>query len=383
MSLMVETVRTREAMEARGAAWEDLFAREGSPSPFLSPDWFRCCLADPGEAEPFLIMVHAENRLVGVAPFCRYPLRARWRTVRAIGFIRCRETPCADFLVEGTRRKEVLAAILAHLHTTERSTWDLLVLSPWPETSPHREAVMTWLAASRARWTEGTASLVPVVTMPGGWETSFASRSYLLRKSRRGILNRMKKLGTTEIESHRSDANGDVLRTVFEISARSWKHDEGKAMTSREASKRFFAALTEAAGRRGWLLVWILRLNGVPVAMEYDLTHNGIVYALRADYDQAHRQCSPGAFLEYHLFQRLFSEGCRGYHAGPGSDAYKLRWTEDHERNVTVTVYHRGVANRLLWLAETRALPPLRRWRNRLIQARRRAPRPEDEEANS
>jgi len=273
--------------------------------------------------------------------------------------------------VEGTRREEIVGAILRHLHSNERSSWDLLDLGPWPHSSPNAEIGRKWLGASGARWTESTASLVPVVTMPEGWDAFMESRSYLFRKSRRGVLNRMSRLGNTEVECHRSDAGGDVLRTICDVSGRSWKHDEGKALTSRGESMRFFAALTEAAGRRGSLLVWILRLNGSAIAMEYNLTEDGIVYALRADYDQAYRQSSPGAFLEYHIFQRLFSEGCRAYHAGPGSDAYKLRWTEELSRNVMVTVFNRGVANQALWLTETWAIPKLRRLRDRLFPADR------------
>lgn len=383
MSLEVETIRTREAMEARFEAWEDLLAKEAIRSPFLSPDWFRCCLEDAEESELFLIAVRAGNRLVGVAPLCRYALTVRWRTARAVGFIRCRETPYADFLADGSRRKEVLDGILRHLHSIERSSWDLLVLGPWPDSSPNIGLVREWLGTSGARWTEGTASLVPVVTMPKGWDAFWGSRSYLLRKSRRGVLNRMRRLGSAEVECYRADVRGDVLRTVFEVADRSWKHEEGKALTSREESKRFFAALTEAAGRRGWLLVWVLRLDGQPIAMEYNLTEDGIVYALRADYDQAYRQCSPGAFLEYHIFQRLFSEGCRAYHAGPGSDAYKLRWTEDLSSNVVVTVFNRGAANRVLWFAEGWALPRLRQLRDRLIPAGRAIPQPGGEEITS
>lgn len=371
MSLAVETVRTREGMEALRDSWEDLLAKETAKSPFLSPDWFRCCLEDAEGSELFLVAVRSGDRLVGIAPFRRYALAARFWTVRAVGFIRCRETPYADFVADGSRRKEVLDAILSHLHSIERSSWDLLVLGPWPQSSPNMQPVREWLGASRARWTEGTASLVPVVTMPGGWDAFMESRTYLFRKSRRGVLNRMKRLGNVEVECHRSDAGGDLLRTVIDVSARSWKHEEGKALTSREESKRFFGVLTETAGRRGWLLVWILRLNGSPIAMEYNLTENGIVYALRADFDQAHRQCSPGAYLEYHIFERLFSEGCRAYHAGPGSDAYKLRWAEDQSRNVTVTIFNRGGANELLWSMEGWAIPRLRKLRDRLNRAGR------------
>lgn len=377
MSLVVQTVRAREGIEALRGPWEDLLARETHRSPFLSPDWFRCCLEVAEESTPLFLAAWEGDRLVGLAPFCVFTQKVRWRVARAVGFIRCRETPFADFVVEPSRRDEVLAAILAHLHSVERSSWDLLVLAPWPESSLNAGAVREWLRATGRKWTQGVVSVVPIVTMPEGWEAFMESRSYLFRKSRRGILNRMQKLGTAEVECHRADPDGGVLRTVYDVSERGWKHQEGKALTNREDSKRFFAVLTEAAGRRGWLLVWILKLNGRPIAMEYNLMEDGIAYALRADFDQEHRRSSPGAYLEYHIFERLFTEGCRAYQAGPGSDAYKLRWAENLGRNLGVTIYNGGLANQALWLAERWVLPGLRRVRDSWTKAR-----PADQDLN-
>ncbi|HEX7076806.1 MAG TPA: GNAT family N-acetyltransferase, partial [Candidatus Eisenbacteria bacterium] len=294
----------------------------------------------------------------------------RWRRVRAIGFLRCRETPQADFLVEAARRAEVLDAILRHLHGPERASWDLLVLTPWLESSANLPLMREWIDASRARRLERQASLVPVIPITETWDEFWKGRSYLFRKSRRGVLKRMQRLGNAEVECHRSDPGGDALRALFDVSDRSWKRAEGKAVTSREESKRFFRALTETAGRHDWLRLWILRVNGTPIATEYDLAQDGVVYALRADFDQSHASYSPGAYLEYHLLERLFEEGNRAYHAGPGSDTYKLRWTEEQRRCVTFIAFNRGWSTTLLWLTEGWALPRLGRVRDHLLKTR-------------
>jgi CelD/BcsL family acetyltransferase involved in cellulose biosynthesis len=176
----------------------------------------------------------------------------------------------------------------------------------------------------------------------------------------------MAKLGAAEIREYRTGEDGETLRVLFEVAGRAWKSEEGLGITNRPASKAFFGALTERAGRLGWLRLWVLRLNDVPVAIEYHVQEDGVAYALRAEFDQEHRKHSPGAYLEYHILHRLFEEGARAYYTGPGLDAYKRRWTEDLRRNVAITVYQRGLRNRLRWAAEGWALPRLRRLRDRL-----------------
>ncbi|HEX7077786.1 MAG TPA: GNAT family N-acetyltransferase [Candidatus Eisenbacteria bacterium] len=369
MTFVVETIRDRGRLEALRDDWDALSAGTPDRSPFLTYDWFRCCLEDSEGAELFVLAAREGDRLVGIAPLCRERLRIRWRRARAIGFLRCRETPQADLVVEPARRAAVLDAILRHLHEAERASWDLLLLTPWLETSANLSLVREWIDASGARRLERQASLAPVVPISGTWDEFWKGRSYLFRKSRRGILKRMQRVGEVEIECHRADPRGEALQALFDVSDRSWKRAEGKAVTSREESKRFFRALTETAGRHDWLRLWILRVNGTPIATEYDLAQDGVVYALRADFDQSHASFSPGAYLEYHLLERLFEEGNRAYHAGPGSDTYKLRWTEEQRRCVTFITFNRGWSAALLWLAEGWAVPRLKGVRDRLFRS--------------
>lgn len=366
MTLDVETVHGRDAMEALREEWELLRARTHERSPFLSFEWFRCCLEDLEGAEALLLLVRHEGRLVGLAPLARRTVRLRRLRARAIEFVRCRETAYADVLALPERRDEILGAMFQYLFSKDRIRWDALRLGPWPEDSANLSAARRWLGSVRASHTESTMSLVPVTRMNGDWDALLAGRSYLFRKSRRGILNRMRRLGNIEVECHRSDEEGTVLRSVFEVSDRSWKRDEQKAVTSRPESKRFFEALTAAAASRGWLMVWLLRWNGVPVATEYDLVEDGVVYAIRADYDRSYHQHSPGAYLEYQLLQRLCAEGHSAYHAGPGTDEYKLRWTEERRRTVSLTVYNRHSLVGTLAFADWRVESRLRRLRDRL-----------------
>jgi CelD/BcsL family acetyltransferase involved in cellulose biosynthesis len=153
------------------------------------------------------------------------------------------------------------------------------------------------------------------------------------------------------------------MRDIVAVSQKSWKHDAGIAISSNDEALRFFTAFTQAGSRAGWLWVWILTVEDVPVAMEYDLLHDGTVSALRADFDESYSSSSPGAYLESHIVQQVFESGYREYSSGPGLNAYKLHWTERMRENVVVRVFNGTLRGCALWQLEHRLLPLARRLR--------------------
>jgi CelD/BcsL family acetyltransferase involved in cellulose biosynthesis len=129
----------------------------------------------------------------------------------------------------------------------------------------------------------------------------------------------------------------------------------------------FFAALTRRAAARGWLALWTLRLDGTLVAMEYQLRHAGRVNALRADFDPALREVSPGSALSFSIARALFERGgVHEYDMGPGLNEYKLRWATGTHEGTHLVVYRPTAYGRLLHLLDTRLRPAVRRVRERL-----------------
>jgi CelD/BcsL family acetyltransferase involved in cellulose biosynthesis len=123
--------------------------------------------------------------------------------------------------------------------------------------------------------------------------------------------------------------------------------------------------LTEHACARGWLSIWLLRLDGRPVAMEYQLIADDCVYALRSDFDEAYTGVSPGSHLNRELLERLFARGSGTYYMGPGTNAYKWRWTEQYDTTYRLVAYSPAWIGRLLGVADRRLRPAIERLRRR------------------
>jgi CelD/BcsL family acetyltransferase involved in cellulose biosynthesis len=132
------------------------------------------------------------------------------------------------------------------------------------------------------------------------------------------------------------------------------------------------AKLTELAARKKWLRVFILLLDGKPVATEYQILDGRTIRALRADVDQDFDRYSPGTYLSWRILEQAFDGRYDCYSMGAGANPYKLRWSNQLQTISGVRILRRTPRTLLWHLLEYRIRPLVRRVRDRL-QSRRRA----------
>jgi CelD/BcsL family acetyltransferase involved in cellulose biosynthesis len=365
-AIIVEAITTRDAIGALAKEWEVLLASAGEQSPFVTPDWIDCCLDHAPARPPHVLVARSDGTVTGIAPLWLGAKDFRGISVRTLSFIASSETPETDLIVNPEAREATIRAFVRYFYEGKPAIWDAVFLGQWPADSPNAKTLNHLLQASRRAHFAGVSSIVPYVPIAGDWEAFWQSRSYLFRKSRRGILNRLKRLGEIEVLALGGDRAEEALRLYLHVSERGWKQAEGLSAGSRPELRKFFESLTRTAGRRGWLRVWVLRIGGEAVAVEYHIEAAGRVHALRADYDEAWAAHSPGACLEYHILRQLFAEGYREYSTGPGTDDYKRRWTEHERTNVSLTLCRKTPRGLGVWFLEGVVLPALRRARRRL-----------------
>ena len=367
--ITIEEIRSLDRFLVFQPIWDSICQAEETDSPFLSHSWFRCCIESFGRGKTLSVLVFKDgNDILGFAPFWRYPEKMRGMMLRNIGFINGPDTASADFVLRTDRRQEILEALIDFLFGIHWNHWDVLSLGQWPEESANYSSFLGILDRRQRKYMNELSSLVPYIPIRGDWDAYLQGKSARFRKTRRNIVNRVEKLQAVEIRCHRRDPDGAVFREILDVSRRSWKEKEGIAITSREDVTRFFELLGDVSESRGWLRAWVLKTNGTPIAMEYDLEHKGKIYALRADFDETHKECSPGAYLEFRIIQSLFGDGCLEYNAGPGLNTYKLQWTEEYKKNRILKVFNRNPKTAMVFTVETRLVPFVRRLK-RLIRS--------------
>lgn len=365
MSLAVRQVTTRDGFEALAPAWAEIAAQTGRSSPFASHDWFACCWDAVGaDQRPEVLVLEEAGAPAAIVPLRRERGRIRGLPVRVVTLLDSADTPFVDLLAAGTM-PPIARALLDHMD--RRRDWDVLRLQRLPLASQTVKAMEAELEG-RWPWTRRETASSPYLAIAGSWEAFYGAKSQRFKKTVRNIQNRLERLGTVTIEEHRTVPPGSGLfDDLIDLTTRSWKADRGIAIATMPRMRQFFADLTRRAAARGWLSLWFLRLDGRPIAMEYQLRAEGVVHALRADFDRAHAASSPGSALNFAIARALFAQGgVHEYDMGPGLNEYKMRWASGCHDTVDLEIYRRSVYGRVCHAVETRVVPAARRLRARV-----------------
>lgn len=375
--MKIEIVGDKARLVTLKDEWNRWLAEERLVTPFTTFEWLHSCVDAFGDGKELSLLLFREEgdgRIAGIAPMWLRKAKHHGLEAKELAFIGCPDTPCSDFIVPAGREGDVLEAFVRKMFGKEGGGFDLLVLEKIPASSPCLAYLNGCAERSRIQSFQGYPTRNSYVEIEGDWELFVKGRSERFRKTRRNIANRIGKMEGVEIVTHESDDQGTLMDDVLEVSRNGWKAREGLAISSREDFTKFFRQMTQWASRRRMLYVWILRVGGKPVAMEYDLKHDKKVYALRADYHEDYKNISPGAYLEFRLVEFLFRNGFREYNMGPGTNEYKSHWTEKAAEHLNVYFCNRTWKGSLIWWVRSVLLPLLRTLKRRL-----KAPEPSGE----
>jgi CelD/BcsL family acetyltransferase involved in cellulose biosynthesis len=157
----------------------------------------------------------------------------------------------------------------------------------------------------------------------------------------------------------------DALDEFVALESSGWKADEGTAIGSRGASRRFYSEIAHWAARRGWLRLVFLRLDGRPLAAELDLECAGSLYSLKCGFDTEYRAFGPGQLLTHDCVKMAFDDGLSSYEFLGTDEPYKMHWTDTTRELVRVRSFRRTVSGDVAALARHHARPLVRRIRRR------------------
>ena len=373
LSLEVRELTKKREFDQIKPLWTDLFEKLDRPSLFLSPGWFEACLQYylSSPIHLGLVLVEKDSELVGVFPLCREKITFRYMRVSAVQLVQCPDSPFVDFLIRPDLEEGCIRAVLKFLFENQRNHWDVAIFEKLPKDSPRTSLFLKILQEKKIKFSLKPTGAMPFIPLQGTWEEFFQSKTTRFRKTKRNIINKMKKLEDLEIDCIRADPQGIAVKEFFKIGEKGWKFQEGKSVSNSRDAQRFFEILTAESTQSQCLMLWFLKSEKRPIAVEYDLISGGVVYALRSEFDQAFHSYSPGAFLEMEILRRSFGAGFVEYNSGQGLNAYKLRWTEDFHETVTIEIFNSSLLGRTAGLLETAIVPMAKWFRGQVLECRK------------
>ena len=352
--------------------WGKLAYESGQTSPFLSHDWFWCCWhALWPRWRPEILVVEEAGSAVAIIPLMRWRERVHGLPVRCLGLLECAATPMVDILALGEYGR-IIEIVLDHL--AARWDWDTVWLQKLPSTSPTLEALEGTLPG-RLPWRRAGHLLSPCLAIAGEWADFCGSKKQRFKETYQQLQEGLEHAGDVSIEEYRAvDPESPLFCEAVGVIRRSWRADRGRAMATVPRMTEFLSELTRRATKNGWLSLWLLRLNGQAIAMEYQLRTDRKVYTLHADSDPAYRELSPASALTCAIIRSLFEHGCiQEYNIGLCPNDDTLQWATGSQERVHLKLYRPALYSRLLHRVEMAAIHGVWKWRG-LGESRQLAP---------
>lgn len=373
----MRALTSQASIEALRPDWDGLLPGARDPAVHLSADWYAESLrTHHSQDQPYAILVMRDRRPIAVAPLVVHRQAVRSWSANTIGFVENPQTPYNDFVIARDHADEVLPLLLDHLAGFDR--WERVAL---------RKLVEGGLVATELRDLGREAGLlqgtregnrVPTISL-NSWDRLWGRRSKSSRKRMRNHYNRVSKSGGAIRRRQIESSRDPLFAQMLEVSARSWKQQAGRDLKSQDADRAFYQRLCDILGPRGLVSIWMLTVEGQPAAFEFHLTHRGVVYPLRADFDEAFAALSPGKVLLRRVLQALCENtALHEYNTCGHTYPYLLDWTDTTFSHTELEIFQPSLRMSALYRMEHQLVPWMReRGLNRLgVDLAKRLPIP-------
>jgi CelD/BcsL family acetyltransferase involved in cellulose biosynthesis len=202
--------------------------------------------------------------------------------------------------------------------------------------------------------------------LPGSFEELLAGRSRNLRSQvgrRRRNLEKEGELALREVRG--GETLERDLEAFFALEAAGWKGETGTgtAIASDPALLALYGGFARDAAERGWLRLYLLELDGRPIAADYGCAYEGTGFLIKTAFDEELGRLAPGLVLRAAVLEASIEEGLGRYDFLGGPDSYKTRWTERLRERVTVRAW-RGAGAAIPHAWRSRVRPALKRARD-------------------
>jgi len=328
-ALAVETISDLQEFERLGSEWSELLSASGCPGPFLSWEWqFSWWKHLAGGRRLHLLAVRRGDVLLGVAPLAlRPPQPRRLLPFSALEFMGTgmAGSDYLDLILRDGAEDMAVSALAAHL-AKEKHTLELAQVSA---ASSHVSRLATRLGEFGWQQLRETPDVCPYVDLRGHrWETYLDSLSSAHRYNfRRRLRNLHKRYDLSFVQARDETERRDMLQTLVTLHQRRWNGLSLPGAFGTPDLVRFHDEWSRLALQRGWLRLYLLRLDGVPAAALYGFRSGDVFYFYQSGFDPAYAKSSVGMIVLGLAIKSALEEGVHECDLLHGDESYKFKWT--------------------------------------------------------
>ena len=326
--MIVESIETTAAFGDLRDEWNSLVEVSRSKCVFLTHEWlFTWWKHLSGTRKLCILTARQDGRLAGILPLAlRAPQYSRMMP-RSLEFLGSGliGSDYLDAVALPEQEREVIEAFSDHL---SRAGMVLHLTAV-----RHRSSVVADLARHLCRdgWsaTDSVINVCPYLDLRGKtWETYI---SCLGSSQRYNFNRRLKNLQRNydvriDVAPTSADARA-ILEIAIDLHRKRWASKTTSEAFQDAETVAFHREFVDLAVAKGWLRLFVMRIDGVPAAALYGLRYGDIFYFYQSGFDPAWSRQSVGLVMMGLAIRAAIEEGVAEYDFLHGTEEYKYHWS--------------------------------------------------------
>ena len=320
--------------------WNGLLQHSASDCLFLTWEWLSTWWRHLAENRSLAVTtVRCDGRLTGIAPCCLKP--ADWKQARPLpvmeflgsGYV---GSDYLDFIVRSGFEEQAQDALASQLGTQQ-------VVHKWTQLRHRARAENIAAGLNQSGWTvdETTTNVCPYIPVEGStWESYLGS---LGSEHRYNFQRKWKRLNRDfsvrfDAVSTAHECEEAIPQLIQQHNAR-WSERGGSDAFHLPALTAFHREFSQIALKRGWLRLYVLRLDEKPAAFLYGFHYGRKFYFYQSSFDATYAKHSPGLITMGLAIRSAIEEGAEEYDLLHGDESYKSHWSLDKRDLVRLELY--------------------------------------------
>jgi CelD/BcsL family acetyltransferase involved in cellulose biosynthesis len=343
--LIVEPIKDPAHFAGLREEWDELLAASQANCLFLTWEWLYTWWKHlGGRRRLHLILVRDRQELTAIAPLAwRPPVLFRLLPLPALEFLGTGivGSDHLDMIVRSGREREVHAALAAALADAPC----VLELAQVNRESSFAAKFARRLGRGKRSIRDTAADICPFIDLAGhSWESYLESLGSTHRYNLRRRMRNLLKGFDVRFEQVQTDAERrEALDALVALHTRRWRERGGSEVFGTPALLSFYDEMSRLALQRGWLRLFVLRLDGRPAAIFHGYRYGRSFYFYQLGFDLTFAKESVGLVTLGLTIQRAIEEGATEYDLLRGGEPYKFLWAPKVRELARFELFPRGI----------------------------------------
>jgi len=347
-SVNISVISDPEKFYLLNEEWNRLLKNSKNDTVFLRWEWLYNWwqVYGKGACRLFIIVVHDNGRLIGIAPFYIKKYLGFFREINFLGSnIVCSDY--LDFILLKGSEKFIISLICSFLEQHKKA-WDVLVFSDIPSVSSRIDLIESFFMKYRIVINKKYTTC-PYIKLNSPWDKVYNSYTSILKNT---IKRKSKKFEKNDDSGFVEIKPGEKLESYFpeflHLNKLSLEKREIRSPFYKKDFLAFHEKIISELLDKGMVKFYFLKKDGKYIAGIYILFYESKYYYYQSGFDPVYEKESPGTLLFHYCIKAAHENGAKEFDFLQGDEPYKLNWTKNKRTNMKITIYDSTIAGMLI-----------------------------------